>query len=279
METFAAAILGTIQGLTEFLPISSSAHLILVPWLFGWKPEGLFFDVSLHFGTALAVLSYFWNDWVVLAREVFRGIAQGDLLGNPQRRLAWYLVVGTLPAMIVGLAFEKYITEHFRSPLITVVTLIVFGALLYFAERAGRHTRSIDQLGWGDSIWIGVSQAVALIPGVSRSGITMTTAMLRDNDRTTSARFSFLLSTPVIVGAAVLEGWHFLKALRLSPDSTDALTHQWSVLFVGTLFATVTGFLSIRYFLRYIQKNSFLPFVVYRFLLAVVVLVFYFRYS
>ncbi len=279
METLAAAILGTIQGLTEFLPISSSAHLILVPWLFGWKPEGLFFDVSLHFGTALAVVSYFWNDWVVLVREVLRGISQGNLLGNSQRRLAWYLVVGTFPAMIVGLGFEKYITEHFRSPLITVVTLIVFGALLYYAEKAGRHTRSIDQLAWGDSIWIGVSQSLALIPGVSRSGITMTTAMLRDNDRGTSARFSFLLSTPVIVGAAVLEGWHFLKALRLSPGSTDALTHQWSVLFVGTLCATITGFLSIRYFLRYIQKNSFLPFVVYRFLLAIVVLVFYFRYS
>jgi len=279
METLAAAILGTIQGLTEFLPISSSAHLILVPWLFGWKPEGLFFDVALHFGTALAVVGYFWTDWVILAREGFRGVIEGKLLGNSQRRLAWYLVVGTLPAMIAGLAFEKYITEYFRSPLITVATLIVFGALLYFAEKTGRHNRSLDQLTWGDSISIGVSQSLALIPGVSRSGITMTTAMLRDNDRAAAARFSFLLSTPVIVGAAVLEGWRFLKTLRLSADSVASVPPQWTVLIVGTICAAITGFLTIRYFLRYIQNNSFLPFVLYRFLLAIVVLAFYFRYS
>ncbi len=282
MEILTAIVLGIIQGLTEFLPVSSSAHLILVPWIAGWKPEGLLFDVSLHVGTALAILAFFWSDWVELAGEVLRGFAEGKPLGNPKRRLAWFLVVGTLPAMAVGLTLEKTVEESLRSPLVTVFTLIAFGALLYFAERVSRKERSLDRFTWGDSIWIGLSQALALIPGVSRSGITISTALLRDADRTSAARFSFLLSTPVIVGAGMLESWRLVKVLRhpaLMAGEPSMLEVRWSVLVAGIASATVVGFLCIRYFLRYIQKNSFMPFVIYRFFLALVVLAFYLRYG
>ena len=275
-----AAVLGLVQGLTEFLPVSSSAHLIVVPWLFGWKAEGLFFDVSLHVGTAIAVLAYFWNDWIGLARETIHGLIERKPFANDQRRLAWLLVVATIPAMMVGLAFEKTVEQRLRSPLITVFTLAGIGLLLYFADRQGRRDRTISNLGLRDSIWIGISQALALIPGVSRSGITISTALFRDVDRSAAARFSFLLSTPVIVGASVLEGWHFFKTMRhpaLAQDALLSTPHPWMVLVVGVVVASITGFLCIRYFLRYIQNNSFLPFVVYRFVLAGVVLLVYFR--
>lgn len=276
----AAGVLGLIQGLTEFLPVSSSAHLILVPWLFGWKPEGLFFDVSLHVGTAIAVLAYFWSDWVALARETIRGLVEGKPLANDQRRLAWLLVVATIPAMMVGLAFEKSVEEHLRSPLVTVVTLIGIGILLYFADRQGNRDRTLKNLGLRDSIWIGMSQALALIPGVSRSGITISTALFRDVDRPAATRFSFLMSTPVIVGASLLEGWRFVKTMRhpvLSQEALLTARHPWIVLAVGIATAAITGFFCIRYFLRYIETNTFFPFVVYRFALAGIVLLFYFR--
>jgi undecaprenyl-diphosphatase len=283
MDIAAAAILGVVQGLTEFLPISSSAHLILVPWIFGWEPNGLIFDVALHIGTAVAILVYFWRDWITLGIETIRGIITRAPFGNRQRLLAWYLVVGTIPAMVIGLAFEDAVERELRSPLITVATLTLFGALLYYAERSSTQKRRLADFTLLDSILIGVAQAVALIPGVSRSGITITAAMSRDVDRPSAARFSFLLATPVVVGAGLLEGWHLFKALRV-PSPAGAVVplvfpaHKWIVLAVGVVSAGVTGFLCIRYFLRYLQTNSFVPFVIYRFILAAVVLVFYFRF-
>jgi undecaprenyl-diphosphatase len=273
MEILSAAILGIIQGLTEFLPVSSSAHLILVPWFFGWRPEGIAFDVSLHLGTAVAVLAFFWNDWLRLAREVLLGLKERNLLGNQSRMLAWLLVVGTLPALILGLLLEETVETQLRSPLITVFTLAGLGALLLWAERKSRQKRTIEMLTWADSLWIGVSQAIALIPGVSRSGITMTTAMLRDTTRTDAARFSFLLSTPVIVGAGILQGWRLVTAIHHPIEGIAPV--QWSVLCVGVLCAAITGFLCIKFFLRYLQKKSFVPFVIYRFLLAGIVLAYY----
>ena len=283
MELFGAAILGVIQGLTEFLPISSSAHLILVPWLLGWKPEGIMFDVSLHVGTAAAILAYFWQDWWKLGKETILGLISGRPFGNPERRLACFLIVGTLPAAVIGLLFEKQVEETLRSPLITVFTLVGLGIVLYIADRLGRKQRTLKDFSWGDSLWIGLSQALALIPGVSRSGITMSTAMLRAADRPSAARFSFLLATPVIVGAGLLEGWRLVNALR-SPvmaaagNASGAAQVHWPVLAVGVFCAAVTGFLCIRYFLRYLQRGSFLPFVIYRFILAAIVLIFYLRF-
>jgi undecaprenyl-diphosphatase len=277
MEILAAAILGIIQGLTEFLPISSSAHLILVPWFLGWKPEGLTFDVSLHVGTAIAVLAFFWKDWIRLAREVLLGFKEGKLLGNPDRRLAWLLVVGTLPALVVGLALEEKAEAQLRSPLITVFTLAALAVLLFIAEKKSRQSRTIENYGGADSLWIGLSQAIALIPGVSRSGITMTAAMLRDSDRISAARFSFLLSTPVIVGAGLLQLLHLIKAVR-HPAAVIEQIH-WSALGVGFVCAAVSGFFCIRFFLRYLQTRSFTPFVIYRFLLAAAVLIYYLKFQ
>jgi len=275
MVLVSAAILGIIQGLTEFLPISSSAHLIVVPWLIGWTPQGLAFDVALHVGTALSVLVFFRNDWFLMARETIRGLIEGHPLGNPQRKLAWFLVVATIPAAVAGLAFGDAIEGYLRSPMVTVITLTVFGVFLLLAERKSEKNRTMTAFTWADSIWIGLSQAVALIPGVSRSGITMTTALARNSDRITAARFSFLLSTPVIVGAGMLEGWRFANMV-LHPAVDESVT-GWPVLIVGFLFSAATGFLCIRYFLKYLQSRSFTPFVVYRFLLAAVILVYYLR--
>jgi undecaprenyl-diphosphatase len=275
-----AVVLGIIQGLTEFLPISSSAHLILVPWLFGWETSGLTFDVALHLGTSAAILAYFWRDWVDLALELIRGIRERSLFGNAQRRLAWFLFIGTLPAVVAGLLLEDYIKTTLRSPLIPVVTLVGFGILLYYADRKSRQSRSLDQFRWGDCFWIGMSQALALVPGVSRSGITISAAMVRDASRIAAARFSFLLSTPVIVGAGVLQGWHLLAATLhpgaavVGPD-VGSTAVKWDVLIVGISSAAITGFLCIRYFLRYLQTNNLVPFVIYRIVLAAVVLFMY----
>jgi undecaprenyl-diphosphatase len=277
-EIIAAVFLGVLQGLTEFLPISSSAHLILVPWVLGWKPEGIAFDVSLHVGTAVAVLAYFWKDWLVLVSEAIKGIVTGDPFGNRHRRLAWYLAAGTLPAAIAGLAFEHAVEQKLRSPMVTVVTLTVFGLVLYAAERRSRQNRSMDDFTLVDSLWIGFSQAVALIPGVSRSGITISVGLFRDADRASAAKFSFLLSTPVIVGAGLLEIARLLGGPAQGAGQ-GAAAPAWVVLVAGTAAASVTGFLCIRYFLRYLQTRSFLPFVVYRWALAFAVLVFYLRHK
>jgi undecaprenyl-diphosphatase len=275
MEILAAAILGIIQGITEFLPISSSAHLILVPWLLGWKPEGIVFDVSLHVGTALAVIAFFWRDWIRLARELILGLREG-MMGNADRRLAWFLVVGTLPALVAGLAFETIVEEQLRSPLIIVFALPLFAVFLFWAERKSRQDRSIENFTWADSLSIGFSQALALIPGVSRSGITMTTAMLRNSTRISAARFSFMLSTPVIAGAGILELLRLAK-VALHPAGSMPIVN-WSAMGVGFLCAAISGFLCIRFFLRYIQTKSFTPFVVYRFLLAGLVLIYYLKF-
>jgi len=283
MEDFLkAAVLGIVQGLTEFLPISSSAHLILVPWLFGWKTGGLTFDVALHLGTSGAILAYFWRDWVDLALEMIRGIRERSLFGNAQRRLAWFLIIGTLPAVVAGLLLEDYIKTTLRSPLIPVVTLVGFGILLYYADRKSRQSRSLDQFNWRDCLWIGISQALALVPGVSRSGITISAAMLRDARRAAAARFSFLLSTPVIVGAAALQAWEVLASTRhpdaavIGPDVGSAAV-KWDVMIVGIIVAAVTGFLCIRYFLRYLQTNNLVPFVIYRIALAALVLLMFLK--
>lgn len=270
MELAAAVLLGVVQGLTEFLPISSSAHLILVPWLLGWEPEGLSFDVSLHVGTAVAVLAYFRADWIALGREAVLGLLHGAPLANRQRRLAWCLVVGVLPAVVAGLLLADLIEERLRSPLVTVITLIVFALVLFHADRRGRRSRDMAAANWGDAVWIGLSQALALIPGVSRSGVTISAGLLRGLDRTAATRFSFLLATPVIVGAGALE------AVRLF-EAAEGI--DWAVFGAGTVAAAVTGILCIEYFLRYVRTGGFAPFVIYRIGLALVVLAFYLRQS
>jgi len=250
-----ALILGIVQGLGEFLPISSSAHLVLIPWLFGWKDLGLdlTFDVALHMGTLLAVVLYFWKDWVRLVKAALRRQASDD------KRIFWYLVVATIPGGLFGLVLEKKAETVFRSPLLIGIMLIVMGILLYLADKK-RQLRKMNTMTMSDAIWIGLSQALAIIPGVSRSGSTMTTARFLNVTREDAARFSFLMSTPIILGAGVLKLRHLTMASINLPFS------------VGVISAFVVGILSISFLLRYLKTSNFGLFVGYRFIIGFIVI-------
>jgi len=252
---------GIVQGLTEFLPISSSAHLTLLPWLFGWDDPGLGFDVALHVGTLLAVLWYFWRDWWSLALGALRGVRDGAPLGNREAALFWKIVVASIPAAVVGVLLEHWAEETFRAPALIAATLTTLGALLYWADRRPSNEEPVEVIGWNDAILIGASQAAAIVPGVSRSGVTITVARLRGVGREASARFSFLLSTPIIAGAALLK----VRALV-------AATHD-PVQLVAIAASAVSGFAAIGTLMRYVRTKSYLPFVVYRFALAALVIV------
>ncbi|TGE32275.1 undecaprenyl-diphosphatase UppP [Desulfosporosinus sp. Sb-LF] len=253
MTVLHALILGIVQGLGEFLPISSSAHLVLIPWLFGWEDPGLTFDVALHMGTLLAVVLYFWNDWVRLIRAALRRRASND------KRIFWYLIVATIPGGLFGLALEKKAETIFRSPLLIGTMMIVMGILLYLADRK-RQLRKMDTMTLADAVWIGLSQALAIIPGVSRSGSTMTMARFLDLTREDAARFSFLMSTPIIMGAGLLKLRHLTMASINLPFS------------VGVISSFVVGILSISFLLRYLRTSNFGLFVGYRFLIGIVVI-------
>ncbi len=264
-------VLGVLQGLTEFLPISSSAHLILVPWLLGWKEMGLTFDVALHAGTLLAVVVYFRRDLVELIRG-FVAWLKARIHREPQpegsqvsARLALAILIGTLPAAAVaGLAGDE-IEYYLRSPLVTVCTLTSFGLLLWLADRRGRRLRSIADISVMDGFIVGAAQTLALMPGVSRSGITITAALFLGLKRADSARFSFLLGTPVIILAA-LKGAY--DVWRHAGDAGFSATP----FILGIMVSFLSGFLCIKYFLRFLQNRTYLSFVVYRWLLACCIL-------
>lgn len=263
-EFLRAAVLGILQGLTEFLPISSSAHLLLLPWVMGWESFGLLFDVLVHGGTLLAILIYFRRDWLQLSRA-FLTRGENDAPDQPGRRTAEAIVIGTLPAVFFALLSGEWLERSVRTPLVTVFTLSGFALLLLVADRIGKRRRELGSLGRLDGLWIGLGQALALIPGVSRSGITITVALLLGFKRRDSARFSFLLAGPVIAGAA---GRGVLELLAGPVYGAPAV----SVLAVGVVFSFGTGFLCIKYFLRFLRSGTFLPFVLYRFLLAGIIL-------
>ncbi|MCL5056987.1 MAG: undecaprenyl-diphosphatase UppP [Actinobacteria bacterium] len=259
MTLFVAVILGIVQGLGEFLPISSSAHLVLTPWVFNWEDPGLSFDVALHLGTLAAVLAFFWKDWLLLTVEGLRGGR------SREGRMFWYLVVATIPGAAFGFLLEDYIATIFRNPMLIGILLIIMGIILYLADTLFPARKGLYQLGLKDSLLIGLSQAFALVPGVSRSGITMTAGRLLGLNRETAARFSFLLSTPIIMGAGILK----LK------DITPAdLTLPF---IAGVLVSAVVGFIAIKFLLRFLVNNSFTVFVAYRFILgtAIILLAFF----
>lgn len=263
MQLIHAAVLGLIQGLSEFLPISSSGHLILVREFFGWElladtHWNTIFDLSVHAGTFVGVLAYFWSDVLRLAGAFFSTFRHG-VAGVPDRRLAWILVIATLPAALAGVLGEDFIEAQLRqAPMIVAGLLIVFGIILWLAEWRGRKARELDDTGWADGIIIGVAQALALAPGVSRSGITMTAGLAFGMTRETAARYSFLLSLPIIGGAA-LYGFHSVlgELGHLPPGALPTFA-------VGFLSAALSGYLCIRYFLGYLQKHALTPFVIYR---------------
>jgi undecaprenyl-diphosphatase len=253
MTLWQAAVLGVVQGLTEFLPISSSAHLALFPWLFHWQDPGLSFDVALHWGTLLAVAYYFRRDWASLAGGVLRA-ASGRRM-NPEAELAAKLAVGTVPAGVVGLLFEHQAETVLRSPWVIAAMLAIIGLLLWvFDRRAGEGPA--DRLpGWGAVLWIGCAQALAIVPGTSRSGITMLAGLSAGLPRPAAARYSFLLSGPIILAA----GLHQLRDFAHGAPVPLA---------VGVVTSAAAGGLAIAFLLRYLARGSFLPFAVYRLLLA-----------
>ena len=257
MDTLQAAVLGLVQGLGEFLPISSSAHLVLIPWLFGWADQGLTFDIALHAGTLIAVAGYFWRDWLRLTRAGFTAARSQD------GRLFWYLVAATIPGGIIGYLLEEKAETVFRNPLLIALMMITLGALLYLADRKSKKMFSADQVTFGISFAIGLSQALAVIPGVSRSGVTMTAGLFLGLTREGTARFSFLLSAPIILGAALSKLPHVIS----HPEMIN------TGFLAGMAVSCLTGAASIAFLLRYVQTKSFLPFVWYRFIVGAFVII------
>ena len=256
MTALQAAILGLVQGLGEFLPISSSAHLVLVPWLFNWEDPGLTFDIALHLGTLIAVAIYFWRDWLRLLSKGFTDTK------SPDGRLFWYLVLATIPGAAIGFLLEKHAETIFRNPALIAIMLILLGVILYWADRRGAKKTDVSHITLHTSFLIGLSQALAIIPGVSRSGITMTTALLLGMTREGAARFSFLLSAPIIFGAAAVK----LPQIISNPA---LITGNF---IIGMVVSFVTGIASIGFLLRYVQTKTFLPFVWYRFVLGALII-------
>ncbi len=271
MDTFQAAILGIVQGLTEFLPISSSGHLILVPEIFGWEEftNNLTFDVALHVGTAVAVVLFFWKDWFRILKSFLKNAP------SPKRILADYdskflimIVVGSIPAAIVGLSFEDVIEEKIREPQIVIATLVLFALVLLWAEKVGSKDRGLRDLSFKDAVFVGVAQAISLIPGVSRSGVTISAGLFSGMNREAAARFSFLLSTPAIVGAGIL------RAKYLFEGGTVDLSMATVV--IGVITSALVGWLAIKYLLKYVLTHNYNVFVWYRIAIALVALLIFF---
>lgn len=261
MDYTQAVILALLQGLTEFLPISSSAHLILMPVLFGWTDQGLAFDVAVHVGTLAAVVVYFRADLLLILRDCLHALRGGSF--GPNVRLGLCVVLGTIPVGIAGLLMPEPVEIMLRSPMVIAASTIGFGLLLWIAERYGSESADASQLGWRAALVIGVFQALALIPGTSRSGITITAGLFLGFQRDFAARFSFLLSIPVITLAGGLKTLELLQ----SPDPV-----VWGHLVTGILVSAVIAYLTIGLFLKLLERTGMLPFVYYRFFLGAVLI-------
>jgi len=253
-------LLAIVQGLTEFLPISSSAHLILLPRLLQWPDQGLVFDVAVHAGSLIAVLVYFRSELIRMLRSWLRSLATGA--ADQDSQLAWWVIIGTLPVVIFGYLLQGLVESELRSPWVIATASIVFGLLLWFADARGKRKRSEYQLKWKDVLVIGCLQALALIPGTSRSGITITAGLMLGLTRKAAARFSFLLAIPVILASSLL------PILRMA---TEAQAISWGELFLGVVLSAISAGLCIHYFLRLIEKTGMLPFVIYRVLLGILI--------
>ncbi len=262
MDLIQILVLAIVQGLTEFLPISSSAHLILSPYLFGFADQGLAFDIAVHLGSLFAIMLYFHREIVAITGDWFKSLpASGQ--ATPFSRLGWAIILGTIPVMIAGLLMKSLVETEFRSPLLIAATTIGFGLLLWWADARAKRTRELEQLGWKDALFIGLAQAIALVPGTSRSGITMTAALMLGFKRKAAARFSFLLAIPTIIMSATL----VTKDLIESDVPVD-----WTALGLGVVLSFVAALITIHYFLRFIERMGMTPFVIYRLLLGLVIL-------
>jgi len=261
MTSFQAMIFGALQGLTEFLPISSPAHLILLPWAVGWPDPGLSFDVALHLGTLIALLIYFRTEWIALI-----GSALGILRGRtqtPDARMAMQIIVATIPGAIAGALFEHKVEDALRAPQVIAIMLIALALVLAVAELMGQRKKGLGEISWTDAITVGVAQALAIVPGVSRSGITITAGLFRNFNRETAARFSFYLSTPIIAGAVAKKSLDVIKA--------GATIDQLTPFIVGILASAIVGYLAIAFMMRYLQTRTTYLFIYYRIALGIAV--------
>lgn len=270
MPLIQAIVLALVQALTEFLPVSSTAHLILFPWLLHWQDPGMAFDVALHAGTLLAVILYFFKDWLKL---ILCGVGLKYPAAAPpeevahHRRLFWYMIVGTIPAAIIGKLFHHQIEDQLRTPMIIGVSLVGVALLMWWADSRANLTRKIEDSNMGDAVSIGSAQALALWPGVSRSGITITAGLFRHFTREAATRFSFLLSAPVISGAVLTELPKLIKVHK-----AGGLDLPLSTLAISILVSGVAGYFVIVFFLRYLQTRTLKVFIVYRVVFGIIVL-------
>ncbi|MBF0164680.1 MAG: undecaprenyl-diphosphate phosphatase [Magnetococcales bacterium] len=263
MELFHSIILGIVQGLTEFLPISSSAHLILVPKLLGWPDQGLMFDIAANTGSLLAVLAYFRHDVVRLTVGFVKSLRPGGFTNNPDGLLAWAVGWATIPIGLAGLTFKHQIETLARVPTVIGTTTLFFGALLWVADRRGKRLKGIEALTWKDAVLIGVAQMFALIPGTSRSGVTMTAGLFIGFTREAAARFSFLMAIPVGVLAAILE---FRDLYRMSPTLSE-----WLFMGLGLVVSGISAFAVIHWLMNWLRHQSLVPFAIYRIILGLVI--------
>ena len=266
LELLQAILLGVVQGLTEFLPVSSSGHLLLGQYFLGLDQRrfGLSFDVALHLGTLVAVIAFFWRDLLRMARAFARSLSPGGRnLTDPDQRLAYLILVSTVPAALIGFVFEDFFEDTVRSPWVVVFNLVLVGVLFIVAEAVGSRSRRADKLGFSEAVGIGFAQAAALVPGVSRSGATITLGLFLGLRREEAARFSFLMSVPAIAGAGLSQ------LAEVVSEGMDA----WGALMFGAGFvsAAVVGYLAIKFFLRFVVHHSLRAFAYYRFGLAAVV--------
>jgi undecaprenyl-diphosphatase len=256
MSTFQSIILGMVQGIAEFLPISSSAHLVLVPWLFKWEDPGLSYDVFLHFGTLLALVIYFAKDWFYLIRAGILSIIERKIGYDRERLLFWMVVVATIPGALFGFLLHEQAESTFRSPPLIAMTLSLVGFFIYFVDGKFSAAKTIDSMQFKDAIWVGLAQALAIIPGVSRSGSTMATARLRGFSRESAARFSFLLAMPITFAACLFEAKGFIE------QGTDVIFS--APLICGFLSSFLFGIFSIHFLLQWLKTTDFAIFAWYR---------------
>ncbi|WP_149981389.1 undecaprenyl-diphosphate phosphatase [Pseudoalteromonas rhizosphaerae] len=263
MSIIEIIVLALIQGLTEFLPISSSAHLILPSQILGWQDQGLAFDVAVHVGTLIAVIIYFRKEVVEILAAWFKSFgAQGT---TDDSKLGWWIILGTIPAAVLGLIFKDLIELYLRSAWVIAITTILFGLLLWYADVKGKQTKTIYQLTWKSALMIGMAQAMAMIPGTSRSGITMTAGLMLGMNKQSAARFSFLLAIPVIS----MMGLYYTIELALGDHIVD-----WTTLILGAGLSFLSAYACIFLFLKIIERMGMMPFVIYRLLLGVGLMVF-----
>ena len=266
MPLFQAIVLGIVQGLTEFLPISSTAHLILVPWLLGWKDPGLAFDVALHVGTLAAVLIYFFRDWMQILAQGLGIHTEGDPALKRNQGLLWLMIAATIPIGVFGFLFQHQAEGAWRTPNIIGAMMIAVGGFLWWADRVGRKQKDLGHVNFLDAMSVGFAQVLSIVPGTSRSGVTIAAGLLRNLDRPTAARFSFLLSTPAIGAAAAKDFYDLMKhAGGIPPDMRTAFL-------VGIAVSGITGCLVIQLFMNYLRRGTLTFFVAYRVIFGIIII-------